>query len=84
MPSERSLIKPSIVKLHKLSAIDIDLWMERKAPILDSEPVKPTQIQTVKDTMYDGTNPPVSAQTSGKLAPKGPHTTNKGKRKFID
>ena len=66
------------------SAIDIDLWTARKAPILDSEPIKPNQIQLVKDTTYDSTNLPVPPQTSGKLAPKGQHSTNKGKRKSID
>ena len=51
MLPEGNIIKPSIVKLCKLSDIDIDLWTSKKTAIPAKEPLKPTQIWLEKDVI---------------------------------
>ena len=48
---EGNIIKPSIVKLCKLSDIDTNLWTSKKTAIPAEESLKPTQIWLEKDAI---------------------------------
>ena len=82
MLPEGNIIKPSIVKLHKLSDIDIDLWTSKKTAVHAKEPLKPTQIWLEKDVINNNvTESLVHKQSRHKLTSKRKHITNKSKEK---